>query len=69
MKTVYDINNVNQDDSKDFLALLDKMLHDAYLKGYNHGLTGKPIHKHYFGLDESTGEFENCMICGVEWPA
>lgn len=69
MSIKFDLSNVDQDDRKAFLALVDKMLRDAYLKGYNHGLTGKPPHKHYFGFDEKTGEMEDCMVCGERWLA
>lgn len=67
MKLNYGLKNVNQSDSKEFLTLVDKMLRDAYLKGYNHGKAGVVAHPCYWGLDEETGKFDNCMICGAEY--
>lgn len=67
MKIKYGLKNVNQKDREEFLALLDKMLRDAYLKGYNHGITGEPECQHYFGEDEQTGDLDFCMGCGVAY--
>ena len=67
MKIKYGLANSNQADNKEFLSLLDKMLRDAYIKGYNHGISGKVPHSCYWGVNESTGEVDNCMVCGEEY--
>jgi hypothetical protein len=38
VKQKFDLSNVDQADREEFLKLLDKMLRDSYLKGYNAGL-------------------------------